>query len=261
MKRKIYDYDTICEELQTRGCFNELQTTREEFIELKSNQGTCGLYTKMKFRCRNCGNVLWKSLASIKVSSRPWLCKSCSQSEGANSLRKDYCECIALLQEKGFVPLFDVSDISTVAQKVKCIGSCGHIICTTLAAMLSSKTSMCLSCTRHIHDGENNYNWKGGYEDKRIKFRKTFAFKQFVKDVLKRDNYTCQICGIGSKGAKIVVHHKDGYNWCVHRRVDVDNGITLCEDCHKKFHKTFGAGYNTELQYLMFADMCKDGIV
>lgn len=50
--------------------------------------------------------------------------------------------------------------------------------------------------------------------------------------VLKRDNYTCRICGC--KDAKFHVHHietrKTGGN-------APDNLITLCENCHKKLHK------------------------
>ena len=50
--------------------------------------------------------------------------------------------------------------------------------------------------------------------------------------VLKRDNYTCRICGC--KDAKFHVHHietrKAG-------GIAPDNLITLCENCHKKLHK------------------------
>jgi len=67
---------------------------------------------------------------------------------------------------------------------------------------------------------------------------------------LKRDRYTCQICGAKQSKAKgqevkITVHHK-------HKKVnidkvievireylitDVDNLITLCENCHKDIHQ------------------------
>ena len=30
------------------------------------------------------------------------------------------------------------------------------------------------------------------------------------------------------------------------------NGVTLCEDCHKEFHKIYGYGNNTEKQYEEF---------
>lgn len=50
--------------------------------------------------------------------------------------------------------------------------------------------------------------------------------------VLHRDGYTCQCCG--HKNGKLHVHHKES------RKVGgnaPDNLMTLCEVCHKKFHK------------------------
>ena len=44
-------------------------------------------------------------------------------------------------------------------------------------------------------------------------------------------------------------HHKDGYGWCVERRIDVTNGVTLCEECHINFHKIYGYRDSTEEQY------------
>lgn len=54
--------------------------------------------------------------------------------------------------------------------------------------------------------------------------------------VLKRDNYTCQICG--SK-EKLCVHHKDGNGRNVlakYKNNNLDNLITLCHRCHSNLH-------------------------
>jgi 5-methylcytosine-specific restriction endonuclease McrA len=69
-------------------------------------------------------------------------------------------------------------------------------------------------------------------------------------DVYKRDNYTCQICGL--RGGKLNAHHLDGYHWCKERRFDIDNGVTLCKDCHDEFHQTYGRKNNTEEQFNKF---------
>lgn len=58
--------------------------------------------------------------------------------------------------------------------------------------------------------------------------------KAWRKAVLRRDNSTCQICG---KKNMICVHHKKGWNDYPELRYDVDNGITLCRECHKLLHK------------------------
>jgi 5-methylcytosine-specific restriction endonuclease McrA len=64
---------------------------------------------------------------------------------------------------------------------------------------------------------------------------------------LKRDNYSCQICGVKQSKAKgkeqkVEVHHKKGIDvWdkiidliYEHLLCDVDDLQTLCPDCHDK---------------------------
>ena len=65
---------------------------------------------------------------------------------------------------------------------------------------------------------------------------------------LKRDNYTCQTCGVKQctakgKEQKVEVHHLDGILWdnvidYIYRHVLVDpKGLeTICPECHKKEH-------------------------
>ena len=83
------------------------------------------------------------------------------------------------------------------------------------------------------------------------KRRDTSEYKNWRVEVLKRDKYTCKCCGKKSDKT-LVVHHIDGYDWCIERRYDVDNGITLCEECHKLFHHFYGYGLNTKSEFDMF---------
>lgn len=62
----------------------------------------------------------------------------------------------------------------------------------------------------------------------------------------------CQLCG--EYGQKLVVHHLNGYNWDKENRYNVDNGVTLCEKCHKAFHKIYRNGNNTKEQYIEYAN-------
>lgn len=64
-------------------------------------------------------------------------------------------------------------------------------------------------------------------------------------EVLARDNYTCQHCGITDKehiekyGYSLAIHHKDGNGTTVpkeQRNNNIDNLETLCCSCHKKLH-------------------------
>lgn len=57
---------------------------------------------------------------------------------------------------------------------------------------------------------------------------------QWRKAVYERDNYTCQICG--ERGGKLNAHHIKTYATHPELRFDLDNGITLCVQCHKSVH-------------------------
>lgn len=101
--------------------------------------------------------------------------------------------------------------------------------------------------------GENNprYNPNLTEEDKENR-RHIEGYNDFIKNVYKRDNYTCQCCGEKGNGHNLNAHHINGYNWDKDNRTNIDNGICLCKDCHSKFHKIYGRGYNTLKQFIEF---------
>jgi len=100
--------------------------------------------------------------------------------------------------------------------------------------------------------GADNPNYKHGLSDtERYKKRLIMGYGIWRKKVYKRDNYTCQCCGKKSNG-DLVAHHLDGYSWCEGKRIDVNNGVTLCKTCHTKFHKIYGNFSNTKEQFEQF---------
>ena len=66
-----------------------------------------------------------------------------------------------------------------------------------------------------------------------IKGRGTAEYRDWKNQVLKRDNYTCRICG--SK-EYVHAHHIKSYAKYPDLRHEVENGITLCSACHRKMH-------------------------
>lgn len=104
----------------------------------------------------------------------------------------------------------------------------------------------------HSSRGENHHNWKGGISSDRDKFMSSYAYKHWTRDVFSRDNYTCQCCG--KHGNNLNAHHIYSYSSNPDLRVDINNGITLCEECHlnnypNSFHKLYGV-YNNNLEQL-----------
>jgi len=99
--------------------------------------------------------------------------------------------------------------------------------------------------------GSDHPNWNSNLTDEeRQKNRDILENEIWRKEVFERDNYTCQICE--QHGKKLCAHHLDGYHWAIDKRFDVNNGITLCKDCHKEFHHIFGYKNNTEKQFILF---------
>lgn len=97
--------------------------------------------------------------------------------------------------------------------------------------------------------GESNPHWDDSKTDEeRLKDRKYLEYVQWRNEVYKRDNYTCKCCG-DSSGGNLNAHHLNSYNSDIEHRTDIDNGITLCESCHKSFHKIYGYGNNTKKQF------------
>lgn len=113
---------------------------------------------------------------------------------------------------------------------------------------------LCKSCTRKILiSGENHPNWNPMLtEEDRSSGRNYPAYKEFIKKVLIRDNYTCFYCG-NKDHNNVAVHHLDGYDWCVSGRVDEANAVCLCRQCHSNFHAHYGMGGNTKEQFKEWA--------
>ncbi len=104
---------------------------------------------------------------------------------------------------------------------------------------------------REQYIGENSYNWKGGkYTGDN---RKSVDYLKWRKSVYERDEYICQICGVRSnRENQLNAHHLHSYNDFPDMRLDISNGITLCENHHTEFHMQYGYGHNWAWQYEEF---------
>lgn len=89
-------------------------------------------------------------------------------------------------------------------------------------------------------------------DEERQKTRKVPERMPFIRAVLERDDYTCQVCG--KRGSNLAVHHLNGYSWDVENRCNPDNGVTLCVKCHKGFHHRYGMRDATKEEFIEYAN-------
>ncbi len=58
--------------------------------------------------------------------------------------------------------------------------------------------------------------------------------------IKKNDDYICKICGVFGTSKTLIAHHILYRHKYPEKSLDIDNGVTLCEDCHKDFHHLNG---------------------
>lgn len=92
------------------------------------------------------------------------------------------------------------------------------------------------------HKGNKCHLWKGGISKQnrteRENIMSTFEYKIWRKAVFERDNWTCVWCM--KRGCKLHADHIQLFSEYPELRFAIDNGRTLCINCHNKRHnKTY----------------------
>lgn len=90
--------------------------------------------------------------------------------------------------------------------------------------------------------GENNPFWKGGITPINHKIRVSSEYQLWRVAVFTRDDYTCQMCG--KRGGKLCAHHTKSFSEYPELRFAIDNGETLCLECHKQTENYGRKGWN-----------------
>ena len=80
--------------------------------------------------------------------------------------------------------------------------------------------------------GANHYNWKGGTGSKRHQEMGRIEYKLWRTAVFTRDNFTCIWCG--QCGGRLEADHIKPWILYPELRYAIDNGRTLCKECHSK---------------------------
>lgn len=91
--------------------------------------------------------------------------------------------------------------------------------------------------------GKKHHLWKGGQKEYRHMTTQK-RYKEWRMAVFLIDNFTCQFCGIrgNQTGGYLNAHHIKGWTEYPKLRYKINNGVTLCQECHKLIHKTKNYG-------------------
>lgn len=141
----------------------------------------------------------------------------------------------------------------------KCLCDCGNY-CNVSGAALRKSTHSTKSCGcladegKRMRCGPNHYKYSNTItNDEREERRIYWRASGLPFETYKRDNFKCQNCGCKSTRANnFNAHHCISWSLCgtnslyhINLRYDLDNLITLCEQCHIRFNRTYGYGYTT----------------
>lgn len=190
---------------------------------------------KMKYKC-SCGEV---SEIRYEHFRRGVRCKKCGYKKNSQLYSLSFEEVKRRFELKGRKVL---QDYYLSHQPVLNICTCGNVTKTFVYNLPNLKG--CLKCA--ILKGEAHPMWSGKYTsiDKKNsrKFPEYYRWKKMVHE---RDNYKCVIC---KKSHKLHSHHIQNYSENEEKQLCLDNGITLCIDCHVEFHNKYGYTNNNKVQ-------------
>ena len=88
-------------------------------------------------------------------------------------------------------------------------------------------------CSHSAMFGEKSSSWKDGKSLERDRARFGTKLKEWRNAVFKRDNYNCKHC---NEKKHLQAHHIIEWAKDESKRFEIDNGITLCIECHGKVH-------------------------
>ena len=210
----------------------------QEFVEveyLKGNIKLLSLYVgalvKNDLECLICG-YLWQARYG-HFQNKNCGCPKCA---GKAKPTQEFVENVYLEAD---IKLLSFYVAAHVKNDLECL-ICGYLWQANYNNFYSQNQG-CPECWRLSNRGENHSNWNHELtkEDRENSRNRSHipGYWLWVKSVFDRDNHTCQSCNV--RGGTLNAHHIAGWSTHKSERLNVDNGVTLCETCHDSYHYDF----------------------
>jgi len=209
---------------------------------------------KVLVRCPECGvarRVAWQSIADKDNT----YCQKCA-SKVANF--EDLTG-----QKFGRLSVLGLSDKrgSRGQYYYDCLCDCGERTTVEGTSLSSGATRSCGCLQREVSSarmsaltGELNPMWDSTKTDEdRHSGHSDAGHRAWREKVFAKDGNKCVCCGATDS---LHAHHIMPYAEYIELREDVDNGTTLCEDCHSRFHANYGVSGVTDVELKYFLEGC-----
>lgn len=218
-----YTYAQVLEEFERRGC----ELLSKEYVNNR---------TKLLYVCAN-GHTTTCQFGNFKKGHG---CVECRKERNGDNRRLSYEKVKQVFEKEGCQLLTDHYENNV--QVLEYICSCGNVSKTSYANF--SRGARCRKCG---YEKLRKYRNK---EDKPSALRSSYEYRKWRDAVLKRDANACKKCGV--QDWTLNAHHVRNFHSAENLRFDVNNGVTLCGDCHNEFHSIYGNRENDGTQIMEF---------
>lgn len=190
--------------------------------------------------CDNCGETIYRKPTKLKKNNNNFCSQECygKHKSREKEVPCEYCGS-PVTKKRSQIKYNDIHFCDPQCHgkyqrnkiQVPC-DNCGEEIWKKPSVISEYENQFCnLECKNQYFTGERHPQYTEGKTD----FHSTREAKQWRKEIFERDGYTCQECG--KEGGVINAHHIEHVSESPKKRTDLDNGITLCIDCHASRHE------------------------